>query len=143
MIRHLAGIAEIVQDVDAAVEFYRNTLGLKVEHEPGTGYATIQVPGVLHFGLWGREQAAIAIYGEGADPAQIPLGFTLGFEVDAVEGDTKTAQGKGLAFVQPPKTEPWGQVTSRFHTSGGALCELSETPWARAITHPMEVEKDE
>ena len=43
MIRHISGIAEIVENVDAAVEFYRNTLGLKVEHESGTEYATIEI----------------------------------------------------------------------------------------------------
>ncbi|MGD8456381.1 MAG: VOC family protein [Anaerolineales bacterium] len=143
MIRHIAGIAEIVPDVAAAVGFYRDILGLEVEHEPGSGYATIEIPGILHFGLWGREQAAAAVYGEGADPTQIPLGFSIGFEVDDVEEDIKTTQGKGLAFVQPPKTEPWGQVTSRFHSPSIALCEFSQTPWARKIIQSMEVEKNE
>ena len=31
MIRHVAGIAEIVEDLDAAVRFYRDVLGLDVE----------------------------------------------------------------------------------------------------------------
>jgi len=143
MIRHIAGIAEIVEDVDAAIDFYRNTLGLKVEHEAGSGYANVEVSGILFFGIWGREQAAAATYGDGADPAQIPLGFILGFEVDLVEGDTHVAEGKGLTFVQPTREEPWGQVTSRFHSPSGALCEFSETPWARKITQSMEVEKNE
>jgi len=143
MIRHIAGIAEIVQDVDAAVDFYRNTLHLKVEHEPGTGYATIEIPGILHFGIWGREQAAVTVYGEDADPTQIPLGFSVGFEVDHVEQHTKTAQCENLEFIQSPKSEPWGQVTSRFLSPSGALCEFSETPWARKIIQPMEVKKNE
>lgn len=141
MIRHISGIAEIVDDVDAAVDFYRNTLGFKVEHEPESGYATMDVPGVLHFGIWGRERAARTILGEGADPNQIPLGFTIGFEVDLVEGDTKVAQTKGLSFLQSTREEPWGQVTSRFLSPSGALCEFSETPWARKIIQSMEVEK--
>jgi catechol 2,3-dioxygenase-like lactoylglutathione lyase family enzyme len=143
MIRHISGIAEIVDNVDATVDFYRNTLGFKVEHEPGSGYATMEISGVLHFGIWGREQATRAILGEDADPNQIPLGFTIGFEVDLVEGDTKAAQDKGLTFIQPSREEPWGQVTSRFLSPSGALCEFSETPWARKIIQPMEVEKNE
>jgi hypothetical protein len=143
MIRHISGIAEIVDDVDTAVNLYRNTLGLNVEHEPGSGYATVEIPGVLHFGIWGRERAARTILGEEADPNQIPLGFTIGFEVDLVEGDTKVAQDKGLVYIQPSKEEPWGQVTSRFLSPSGALCEFSETPWARKIIQSMEVEKNE
>ncbi len=37
MIRHLAGIAEIVDDIEAAVTFYRDVLGLTVQHEEGRG----------------------------------------------------------------------------------------------------------
>jgi len=143
MIRHISGVAEIVDDVQVAVDFYRNTLGFKVEHESGSGYAIIEIPGVLHFGIWGREQAARTILGENANPDQIPLGFIIGFEVDLVEGDTKVAQDKGLTFIQPAKKETWGQVTSRFLSPSGALCEFSETPWARKIIQPMKVEKNE
>ncbi len=141
MIRHIAGIAEIVEDVQAAVDFYRHTMGLEVEHEAGTGYATVEIPGVLHFGNWGREHAAQAIYGKNEDHAQIPLGFTVGFEVDVVEADTKVAEEKEMSFIQAPKTEPWGQVTSRFLSISGAVCEFSETPWARRIIKEAEVEK--
>ena len=44
MVRHLASIAEIVEDFDAAVSLYRDTLGLQVEvhHE---GYADVTLPG--------------------------------------------------------------------------------------------------
>ena len=45
MIRHISAIAEVVDDVDAAVEFYRDVLGLSVEHQPGGGYATVEISG--------------------------------------------------------------------------------------------------
>ena len=35
MIRHVSGIAEVVDDIEAAVQFYRDILGLEVEHESG------------------------------------------------------------------------------------------------------------
>jgi len=142
MIRHISGIAEIVENVDAAVEFYRNTLGLKVDHESGTGYATIEIPGIPHFGVWSREQAAHNIFGENADPTKIPLGFTIGFEVDVVEADTRVAEEKGLTFIQTPNKEPWGQVTNRYFSPSGALCELSETPWARKIIQDIEIKEE-
>ncbi|MFC1936454.1 VOC family protein [Chloroflexota bacterium] len=140
-IRHLSGIAEVVKDVEQAVNFYRETLGLQVNHEPGTNYAEVEMPGVLHFGLWSREAAAVVIFGNHTRAGHIPLGFMIGLEVDEVENASQQAEAKGLQFLQPPKTEDWGQVTSRFLSPSGALCEFSETPWARLISQPMEVKE--
>ncbi|MCI0439823.1 MAG: VOC family protein [Chloroflexi bacterium] len=137
MIRHVAGVAEIVEDVDEAVRFYRDVLGLKVTYQEGAGYATAEVPGVLHFGLWSREAAAKATYGDASAADRIPLGFTLGFEVNSVEEAAELLKARGLSLAQPPKKEEWGQITSRFYSPGGALCEISETPWARRITQSM------
>jgi hypothetical protein len=41
--------------------------------------------------------------------------------------------GRGLALLQPPQDEPWGQRTARFLSPSGMLCEISETPWARTL----------
>lgn len=141
-IRHLAGLAEIVDDVEAAVRFYRQTLGLEVEYEPGSAYASVHLPGVLHFGLWARAAAAETLYGNPAAIDRVPLGFTVGFEVDDVAEASQAAAGRGLAFVQEAKTEPWGQSTSRFLSPGGALLEFSQTPWARRIVQNLEAEGD-
>ena len=84
MIRHISAIAEVVDDVDAAVEFYRDVLGLPVDHQPGGGYATVEIPGVLHFSVWSRSAAAEATYGDKAAVDRIPLGFSVEFEVDSV-----------------------------------------------------------
>ena len=83
MIRHFAGVAEIVEDFEAAVQFYRDTLGLEVE-SLSEGYATATVPGVLHFGIWSRAEAAQATYGSPDAADRVPLGFTIAFEVDNV-----------------------------------------------------------
>jgi catechol 2,3-dioxygenase-like lactoylglutathione lyase family enzyme len=130
MIRHLAGIAEIVDDLDAAVRFYRDTLGLPVELRDPAGYAEVKLSGVLHFGLWLREHAARAT---GVPPERVALGVTLGLEVDAVDGAAAALAGRGVALVQPPHDEPWGQRTARFFSPSGMLCEVSETPWARTL----------
>jgi catechol 2,3-dioxygenase-like lactoylglutathione lyase family enzyme len=130
MIRHLAGIAEIVDDLDAAVRFYRDTLGLPVELRDPAGYAEVKLSGVLHFGLWLREHAARAT---GVPPERVALGVTRGLEVDAVDGAAAALAGRGVALVQPPHDEPWGQRTARFFSPSGMLCEVSETPWARTL----------
>ena len=139
MLRHLASIAEVVEDFDAAVRLYRDILGLQVEvhHE---GYADVTVPGTLHFGIWSRAEAAKATYGSPEAADRVPLGFTIGFEVDDVSAAEKRLADAGIEVVQPTKTEPWQQVTSRFLTPGGSFCEIAETPWARSITQPMKAE---
>ena len=78
MIRHFAGVAEIVEDFEAAVQFYRDTLGLEVE-SLSEGYATATIPGVLHFGIWSRAEAAEATYGSSDAAEHVPLGFTIAF----------------------------------------------------------------
>lgn len=140
MIRHIASIAEIVEDVDAAVRFYRDVMGLDVEHEEAAGYAAVSIPGVLHFGIWSRRSAAESTLGDPAAAAQIPLGFTVGFEVDDVGAASSALGNGGVNVVQPFKEEPWGQTVGRFFSPGGALCEVSATPNARRIVQGLKAE---
>jgi catechol 2,3-dioxygenase-like lactoylglutathione lyase family enzyme len=130
MIRHLAGLAEIVEDVDAAVAFYEG-LGLTVKRDnPGDEYAVAEIPGVLHFGIWGRAAAAESTYGSRDAADRVPLGFTIGIEVDSVD---EAATALAQRVVGEPHDEPWGQRVARFTSPSGALCEVSETPQAREL----------
>ena len=137
MIRHISAIAEVVDDVDAAVEFYRDVLGLTVDHQPGGGYATVEISGALHFSIWSRSAAAEATYGDKDAVDRIPLGFSVEFEVDSVNDSTDAIGKRGWKIVQPPKTESWGQTTSRFMLPSGMLGGFSETPWARRISEDV------
>ena len=110
VIRHVSGIAEIVDDVDAAAQFYREVLGLPVDHEPGGDYAVVKVPGVLHFGLWSRAAAAEATFGDRNAVERIPLGFCVEFEVDSVGPAAEAIGERGWQIAQAPKEEPWGQA---------------------------------
>ena len=133
MIRHLAGIAEIVDDLEAAVSFYRDDLGLEVDDSVSADYASVKVPGVIHFGLWSREAAAEATYGDRTAVGRIAPGFTIEFEVDEVPAASQTLERRGLALIHGPKAEPWGQTTARFPLPSGVICGIAETPWARRI----------
>ena len=134
MIRHMASIGEIVDDMAAAVAFYRDVLGLEVEWNEGTGYATAKVAGAMHFGIWSREAAAEATLGDKEAASRIPLGFTVEFEVNEVQAASSTLESKGWKVLQAPRTEDWGQTTSRFLSPSGALCGIAETPWARDLS---------
>jgi len=130
LIRHVAGIAEVVDDLDAACAFYEG-LGLEIVRDADNpNYARVEVPGVLHFGLWPRRDAAESTYGTPDAADRVPLGFTLGFEVDSVDDDAK---GLGRSVVREAHDEPWGQRTLRFSSPSGALCEIAETSWARKL----------
>ena len=133
MIRHLAGIAEIVDDLEAAVSFYRNDLGLEVDDSVSADYASVKVPGVIHFGLWSREAAAEATFGDRGAVDRVALGLTIEFEVNEVPAASQALDGRGIKLLHGPKTEPWGQTTARFALPSGALCGIAETPWARRI----------
>lgn len=133
MIRHLAGIAEIVDDLKAAVSFYRNDLGLEVDDSVSADYASVKVPGVIHFGLWSREAAAEATFGDRGAVDRVALGLTIEFEVNEVPAASQALDGRGIKLLHGPKTEPWGQTTARFALPSGALCGIAETPWARRI----------
>jgi len=133
MIRHVAGIAEVVDDIESAVEFYRSNLGLEVNHEPGEGYATVAISGIPHFGIWLRSKAAELVFGDSSQIERIPLGFSVGFEVDSVKDAEDSFRSKDVPVVQSAKLESWGQQTSRFLSPSGSLCEVSETPGVREI----------
>ena len=76
MLRHVAGLAEIVEDVNEALAFYRDVLGLEVERQDGDDYAMIRIPGVLHFGIWSRDHAAQSTLGSRDQAHRIPLGWS-------------------------------------------------------------------
>ena len=128
MIRHVSGIAEIVEDLPAAIEFYRR-LGLTV-NEAGPDYAIAELPGVLHFGIWNRPHAAESTFGSRDAADRVPLGFCLALEVDDVEGAGTVI---GEAVQRGAKDEDWGQRTLRYLSPSGALCEVCETPGSREL----------
>lgn len=127
MIRHISGIAEVVEDVEKAAEFYRG-LGLQVKVEDG--YGVVEVPGVMHFGLWGRADAAESTFGSRDAVEKVQLGFNIGFEVDSVDADAAMV---GDVQLRGAHDEPWGQRTLRYRSPSGALCEIAETSWAREL----------
>ncbi len=143
MIKHVAGIAEIVEDLDWAVAFYRDKLGLSIEGDPDDGYVSVIIEGVLHFGLWSRSAAARTVFGESGRSLEIPLGFTVGFEVDEAAGFEIRLREAEVGVIQETRQEPWGQTTARFLLPSGALGEISETPWARALTQNVQAREAE
>ena len=143
MLRHMAGLAEIVEDVNEAIVFYRDVLVLTLEKQERDDYAQFSVPGVLHFGIWNRGHAAECVWGSREHADRIPLGFTLEFEVDDVKDAASRIESAPRQIAQAPRQEPWGQKTFRMLSPGGSLLGFAETPWARRITKAMETAEDD
>ena len=80
MLWHVASIAEIVDDFEAAVRFYRNALGLVVEPKADESYADVVIDGVQHFGIWRRSHTAEIIYGDSTAANKAPSPSQSGFE---------------------------------------------------------------
>ena len=143
MIRHVAGLAEIVEDVGEALRFYRDVLHLEVKEQHGEDYAIVSVPGVLHFGVWNRAHAAESTFGSRDEADRIPLGFTLEFEVDNIDDAARQIAVGGQELAQQPRVEPWGQKSCRMISPGGSLLGFAETSWARTITKQLEAAKED
>jgi len=142
MIRHFAGIAEIVEDVPQALAFYRDVLGFEVIQQMEDDYAMLSVPGVLHFGVWNRAHAAESTLGSRDRAGEIPLGFTIEFEVDDVNEATEKIETAGSKLFHGRREEPWGQISGRFASpGGGAIIGVAETPWGRKLAQNVVAEK--
>ena len=141
MIRHVAGLADVVEDVNAALAFYRDTLGLEVKEQDGDDYAVLVVPGVLHFGVWSRAHAAQCMFGDRAATDRVPLGYALEFEVDRVDETATHLKDNHWPVPQGPQTEPWNQNTCRVLSPGGGVLGFAETPWGRKLANDVSVER--
>jgi catechol 2,3-dioxygenase-like lactoylglutathione lyase family enzyme len=133
VVRHVASVAEIVDDVAAATAFYRDVLGMEVEHEPDSPYAVVKIPGIAHYGLWSRSHAAETLYGDAGKSGQVPLGISIAFEAESLKPAIEHVRSNGGEVIQDFREEPWGQKSARFLLPSGAVGELAETPWARNL----------
>jgi predicted enzyme related to lactoylglutathione lyase len=88
-----------IRDLERAVEFYRDKLGLQLQFSsPEHGYASFSAGGV-RFG--------IAI--PGPDQTELVGRHTgVGLEVADLEAEYTRLSGLGVEFRMPPTRQPWG-----------------------------------
>jgi lactoylglutathione lyase len=77
-------------DLNKAVQFYAETLRLKLQHEPDGHFATVEAPG-LTIGL-------LHLPGEQSSQAEKSNGMSIGFEVQNLESAVKELKSRGVAF---------------------------------------------
>lgn len=124
MFCYLGYVVLFVEDLDRALAFYRDKVGLPVRFQD-KGYAELAVAG-SKFVLLARsrlpELVGAAHTGRPANGAH-EAGVTLLVEdVDRVHRDLT---GRGVSFLGAPQNRPWGQRTAYFQDPEGHLIEIA------------------
>jgi lactoylglutathione lyase len=123
MFRKIDAAVMFVQDLAKCVEFYRDKLGFQVTFKDDVSFA---------FRLEDQDfvllevAAAAEMVGEEALSLQSGAGHRvlLCVGVEDVDVVYKTLTDKGVAFIKPPKSQPWGRRTAYFADPEGNLWEL-------------------
>ena len=123
MSAHLSLVAIVVEDYDAAIEFFVDALGFElVEDSPSLTndgrpkrWVVVRPPGaetgVLLARADGERQAAVV-----GDQVAGRVGFFL--RVDDFDAAHRRMTGAGVEFVTPPRTEPYGRVAVFLDVAG-------------------------
>ena len=129
----IAGFGPIVRDASASRNLYLQALGIGFKEEDGGYLHTEALNGAKSFALWPLSLAAQSCFGTDSWPAEIPPPQAwLEFDVESVEEATVELESRGHQMLVKNKTEPWGQMVSRFLAPEGLLIGITLTPWMRA-----------
>jgi lactoylglutathione lyase len=115
----------IVDDLDRALAFYTETLGLPLGHR-SAAFAQLAT-GATRLALYRRDAMAVTLGVELLDPPDPARpGFELGFKVDDVDGAYDEVVAAGAQPVTRPTDREWGQRTAYVRDPDGHLIELVE-----------------
>lgn len=129
-----------VSDLDRALAFYRDGLGLKSEGVVGSefaGDATTPAGAVAMFQLHGGLILALYPRTELAKDAHVPVGppgsgeFSIGHIVSskaAVDELLRRAEAAGATLTDQPHDRPWGIYSGYFRDPDGHLWEILWNP---------------
>jgi lactoylglutathione lyase len=114
----------VVEDLDRALGFYCDVLGLPLGHRSGP-FAQLAT-GTTRVALYERPAMASTLGRVLEAPSPDAPGFELGFKVadcDAAYGELVTA---GATRAVPPTDRAWGQRTAYVRDPDGHLVELAQ-----------------
>lgn len=131
---HISLITLGVDDLDRAVTFYRDGLGLPTEGIVGQelehgAVAFFELPGGLKLALWARRDMA---HDTGVDqPAGTSAGIVLAHNVSSrneVGAVLEEARSAGATIVKPAQDTFWGGYAGYFADPDGHLWEVAWNP---------------
>jgi len=131
-IESVASVAVITPDAALSRKLYVDALGLPLKQLDGDYFATEQISGCRHFGVWPLRQAAEACFGTSAWPdgvtvPQMSVEFELSDERAVADGAAEL-RSRGYSLLHEAKTEPWGQTVARVLSPEGVIVGLSYVP---------------
>jgi lactoylglutathione lyase len=114
----------VVEDLDRALAFYCDLLGLPLGHRSGP-FAQLAT-GVTRIALYERGAMAETLNRELRPASADAPGFELGFKVeDCYAAYNELVAGGAIAAV-PPTDRAWGQRTAYVRDPDGHLVELAQ-----------------
>ena len=127
MIDHLNAHVLSVKDIEKCVTFYRDKMGFTLkDKQDDFAYLVFDKKGGAGLGLVSVESAAKMISQDRIRPKEdtIHRDYFAVF-VDDVDKEYQELSGKGVHFVNPSTTHPWGQRIAYFEDPEGNLWEIS------------------
>ncbi|MDG6990983.1 MAG: VOC family protein [Nitrososphaerota archaeon] len=127
MIDHFNAYAIPVSDLEKCIEFYRDKVGLKLKgKEDDMAYFVFDNqdrPGVA---LIKMESVVNLISESQVRPREDTVHRTyFAVFLDDVDKEYEELKSRGVHFVKPPVTHPWGQRIAYFEDPEGNLWEIS------------------
>lgn len=131
-VEFVTSIAVITPDSAASQRLYIDALGLPLKQLDGEYFASEEIGGCRHFGVWPLAQAAEACFGSPNWPSdvvtpQASIEFELASEQAVAEGVAELGS-RHYVMLHGPKTEPWGQTVARLLSPEGIILGLSFAP---------------
>jgi lactoylglutathione lyase len=123
-----------VSDLDRAIAFYRDVIGLPLRFR-ADAYAEFATEGAK-FALFPRSELPTLI-GRSAprDPAPWPQG-EVAFFVEDVDAEHVRLKAAGVAVLAAPTDRPWGERTLHVADPDGNVVELTQAKTAGVKVSP-------
>lgn len=130
--RFVTSVSVIAADPAVSRKLYVDALNLPLRKLDGEYYATEELGGCNHFGVWPLAQAAQACFGTDVWPNDHPIPQAcIEFELEsaaAVATAVRELESKGFTLLHGARTQPWGQVVARLLSAENAIVGLSYAP---------------
>jgi len=131
MIDHVNAVVLPVRDVEKCTSFYRDKLGFKLNNKDAESafFSIHGKRGGLVLGLISVNEVAKLISEKQVRPKEDAIHRTYyAVFVDDVDREYEELKAKGVDFIKPPTTQPWGQRIAYFEDPEGNLWEISHFP---------------
>ena len=127
MIDHFNAYAIPVKNLEECVAFYRDKVGLKLQNrEDDIAYFVFDKQDRPGLALITMENAVNLISESQVRPNEEVAHRTyFAVFLDDVDKEYEELRSKGVHFVKPPTTFPWGQRIAYFEDPEGNLWEIS------------------